>query len=132
VRRFPEKWLSKRSLLQLGRLRKATSALRGSIRPRPTGGMAPLAIKLVNAVDWQRYELALVSLRYDDAEHNVHHLKEVALRPNEVGVDPEWILLVQDPVKNVFQYRIRLVGINEADNRDEGWVETTETVVIVE
>jgi hypothetical protein len=73
-----------------------------------------------------------VSLAYDDDMHNVHQAKEFVLRSGNPPTDPEWIVLVQDPAKKTFQYRIRLVGQNVSDSKDGGWVSSTDTVVIVE
>ena len=96
-----------------------------------TGGVAPLDVRIVNTVDWSRYKVAVVSLRYDDAGNNLHQTKEFVLRPGNPATDPEWLILLHDPVQNEFQYRVRLVGIDPQDSTDAGWVSTKDTIVIV-
>ena len=97
-----------------------------------TGGVAPLDIKLVNVVDWTKYKAAVVELRYDDPAHDLHQSKEFVLRQGNPATDPEWTVLVQDPTQNSFQYRIRLVGNDAADSKDGDWVQSTDSVVLVE
>jgi hypothetical protein len=97
-----------------------------------TGGVAPLDIKIVNTVDWTKYKVAVVSLKYDDDAHGLHQAKEFVLRDGNPATDPEWLVLVQDPTQNRFSYRIRLVGENAADSRQGDWVQSSDTVVIVE
>jgi len=96
-----------------------------------TGGVAPLDVRIVNTVDWSRYKVAVVSLRYEDVPNNLHQAKEFVLRPGDADTDPEWLVLLHDATKNEFQYRVRLVGLDPKDSTDTGWVSTEDTVVIV-
>ncbi len=96
-----------------------------------TGGVAPLDVRIVNTIDWSRYKVAVVSLRYDDAANNLHQTKEFVLRPGDPATDPEWLVLLHDATQNEFQYRVRLVGLDPQDSTDSGWVSTKDTIVIV-
>ena len=93
-----------------------------------TGGVAPLNVQIINTVDWARYKVAVVSLKYDGG--NLHQGKEFVLRPGD-STDPVWSILLDDPALTEFQYRIRLVGIDPRDSSDGGWVSTLDTVVMV-
>jgi hypothetical protein len=96
-----------------------------------TGGVAPLDVRIVNTVDWTRYKVAIVSLRYDDDGSNLHQSKEFVLRPGDPDADPQWLILLHDPVRNEFRHRVRLVGIDPRDSSDAGWVSTKDTIVVV-
>jgi hypothetical protein len=95
-----------------------------------TGGVAPLTVSVINTVDWATYKVAVVSLRYDDDTAKLHQSKEFVLRPGDT-TDPEWLILLQDPAQDTFQYRVRLVGIKAADSSDTGWQSSTDPIVMV-
>ncbi|HST64934.1 MAG TPA: hypothetical protein VLM05_07075 [Mycobacteriales bacterium] len=107
----------------------ATARLGGSVFVG-TGGVAPLNVQVVNTVDWTKYQVAVVSLRHDDTTSRLHQSKEFVLHPGDT-TDPEWLILLQDPAEDGFDYRVRLVGVDRKDSSDTGWVSTKDPVVFV-
>lgn len=99
----------------------------------PAAAADVLEVTIVPAlVDWSRYQLVLLYLEYTDPDNGVHETKNFTFRPANGDMDQTWKVLLRDPGKTEFRYRLRFFGFNSADNRDVPWVTTSDPILVIE
>ncbi len=100
--------------------------------PVGVGAVDALEVTVIaSLVDWSKYKIAIVMLKYDDDANDVHQTKNFTF--NEANsADQSWKVLLRDASKKGYQYRLRLIAQNPADNREEDWQPTEEPVLVVQ
>jgi hypothetical protein len=88
-------------------------------------------IVIADMVDWSKYKIGIVMLKYDDETHNIHQTRNFSF--NKVNCnDQTWRVLLQDASKKGYQYRLRLIAQNPADNLEGDWKSTEDPVLVVQ
>lgn len=95
------------------------------------GAVDALDITVTSLVDWAKYQLVLVYLEYADAANAVHESKNFTLRRGSDG-DQTWRVLLRDKAQRAYRYRVRLMGLDGANNREVDWTTTTDPILVVQ
>jgi len=82
-------------------------------------------------VDWDTYARVIVSLEYTDDAHKVDESEDLMIRESNCEQLRTWKVLLRDPNKTSYRFRIRYIGVNKADDREEGWQTTEDTILVV-
>ena len=99
----------------------------------PTAAADVLEVTVVPAlIDWSKYQLVLLYLEYSDAENGIHETKNYAFREADGGLDQVWKVLLRDPEKAEYRYRLRFMGFDRADNREVPWTSTSDPILVIE
>jgi hypothetical protein len=104
------------------------------------GGTVPVGIGATDAldvtvipslIDWTKYKLVVVSLRYRDTDNNVSEDKSFSFRETEAA-DQLWRVLLRDPNKKSYEYRMRFFAQNGGEDRETEWTPTDDDVLVIE
>jgi hypothetical protein len=83
-------------------------------------------------IDWSKYQLVLLYLRYDDDANGVHEHSEFIFREEADGTDYSWKVLLRDRTQTTFQYRLKFVGTDPSNNREVPWTPTEDPILLVQ
>lgn len=99
----------------------------------PSAASDVLEVTIVPAlVDWAKYQLVLLYLEYSDPANGIHETKNYAFRAADANLDQTWKVLLRDPQKSEFRYRLRFLGFDRADNREVTWTSTSDPILVLE
>jgi len=100
--------------------------------PVGVGAVDALDVTVIaSLVDWTKYKIAIVMLKYDDDANDIHQTKNFTFNAAN-SADQAWKVLLRDASKKSYQFRLRLIAQNAADNREEDWKLTDEPVLVVQ
>jgi hypothetical protein len=95
------------------------------------GAVDALEVVVISSeVDWTKYSLVVVSLRYQDAANGVSEDTNLTLRQGDA--DEKWTVLLRDRDLRTFEYRTRFVGKEGTPNEETDWTATADEVLIVQ
>ena len=94
-----------------------------------TGGASALEVLLVPNLD-AAHPTAIVQLEYHDEANQVHQTQNFRVDNSQTALT--FKVLLSDPAKRTYRYRIQLLATATAPGWDSGWVDSTETVLIVQ
>ncbi|MDM7915321.1 MAG: hypothetical protein QUU85_08665 [Candidatus Eisenbacteria bacterium] len=110
---------------------KGLAGTLGQTIPVGVGAVDALDVTVIGSlVDWSKYKIAIVSLKYDDA-NAVHEAKSFTFQ-QATSADQSWRVLLRDRSKKSYQYRIKLVAAAATDNREDDWKTTEEAVLVIQ
>jgi len=99
----------------------------------PSAAVDVLEVTIVpSLVDWSKYQLVLLYLEYNDPDNGVRETKNLTFRASDADVDHSWKVLLQDPSKTEYRYRLRYLGVDRADNRDVDWTTTSDPILVLD
>jgi hypothetical protein len=93
------------------------------------GAVDTLEVMLVPNFDAATYRMALVEMLYDDGT-GTRKQQSYRLEPDDA--DAEFRVLLRDPTKRKYRYRIRLVGVQSSASQDSGWRDGEDTFLLVQ
>ncbi len=103
----------------------------GATVPVGIGAVDALEVTVdVGLLDWQKFARAFVFLDYRDAANNV--AESAQLRFDAAGEQIRvWKVLLRDKSKRNYQYRVRLIGKAQVDDREDPAVQATDPFLIL-
>jgi hypothetical protein len=96
-----------------------------------SGGVAALEV-LVDAglVEWSRYRMLYVYLEYEDSANAIRQEKIWRFTDHDNGLQ-SWRVLLRDPARREFRYKLRFFGADSADNHEGTWQTTSDPVLVI-
>jgi len=94
-----------------------------------TGGSSALEVLLVPNLD-AAHPTAIVQLEYHDEANQVHQSQNFRVDNSQTALT--FKVLLSDPAKRTYRYRVQLLATASAAGWDSGWMDATDTVLIVQ
>lgn len=82
-------------------------------------------------IDWEKYKLVLLNLKYDDEANDVHAIKDLIFRKENIA-DQVWTVPIRDKNKRTFSYNLRFIAADPSNSREEKIPSFNDTLLVIQ